>query len=153
MHWRFDGKLGYPGGIIDPGETIIEGVEREILEETNLKMKLTPDDFVASMEQEYKAIRHGKEYEKIKLYFFAKEIDEKSFLKFEDESRQAKHFGIEILGHIRAPLYRLRQTEGLPRFLTNSFAGTAKAQLLLAICKNNLLAIDEIISAYKVHHH
>ena len=153
MHLRFDGKLGYPGGIIDPGETIIEGVQREILEETNLKMKLTPDDFVASMEEEYKAIRHGKEYEKIKLYFFSKEIDEENFLKFEDESRQAKHFGIEILGHIRAPLYRFRQTEGLPRFLTNSFAGTAKVQLLLAICKNNLLAIDEIISAYKVHHH
>ena len=135
MHLRFDGKLGYPGGIIDPGETIIEGVQREILEETNLKMKLTPDDFVASMEEEYKAIRHGKEYEKIKLYFFSKEIDEENFLKFEDESRQAKHFGIEILGHIRAPLYRFRQTEGLPRFLTNSFAGTAKVQLLLAICK------------------
>ena len=68
MHLRFDGKLGYPGGIIDPGETIIEGVQREILEETNLKMKLTPDDFVASMEEEYKAIRHGKEYEKIWLW-------------------------------------------------------------------------------------
>lgn len=152
MHLRFDGKLGYPGGIIDPGETIIQGVEREILEETMLKTTLTENDFVASMEQEYKVIRHGKEYEKIKLYFFTKEIEEEAFLKFEDQSRQAEHFGIEILGNIRAPIYTYQETRGFPQFLCNNFAGTAIPQLLLGIYKNNLLSVDEIMSAYKVLH-
>ena len=99
MHLRFDGKLGYPGGMIDPGETIIQGVEREILEETNLKVKLTPQDFIVAMQQDYSRTKNGKVYEKIKLYFFAKEIDEKSYLEFEEESRKAKHFGEEVISN------------------------------------------------------
>ena len=100
MHLRFDGKLGYPGGMIDPGETIIQGVEREILEETNLKVKITPKDFIAAMQQNYSRTKNGKSYEKIKLYFFAKEIDEKSFVEFEEESRKAKHFGEEVINKL-----------------------------------------------------
>jgi len=152
MHLRFDGKFGYPGGMIDPGETIIQGVEREILEETNLKVKLSSDDFIAAMIKDSNRIKDGKMYEKIKTYFFTKEIDEKSFLEFEENIRKAKDFGVEILGNIRIPLYTFRDIYGFPVFLTNSFAGTAKSQLLLAIYRHKLLTPEEIISAYKVHH-
>jgi U8 snoRNA-decapping enzyme len=36
MQMRFDGRLGFPGGIVDPGERIVEGLNRELLEEIAL---------------------------------------------------------------------------------------------------------------------
>ena len=31
---RFDGRLGFPGGLIDPGENVEEGLNREVKGET-----------------------------------------------------------------------------------------------------------------------
>lgn len=37
--WK--GKWICPGGRLEPGETIREGIEREVMEETNLRIRLT----------------------------------------------------------------------------------------------------------------
>ena len=36
MQMRFDGKLGFPGGLVEPGEDIVAGLNRELVEEINL---------------------------------------------------------------------------------------------------------------------
>ena len=36
MQLRFDGLLGFPGGLIDAGENILEGLNRELREEMAL---------------------------------------------------------------------------------------------------------------------
>jgi len=33
MQMRFDGKLGFPGGMIDQGEDVLPGMNRELVEE------------------------------------------------------------------------------------------------------------------------
>ena len=33
MHIRFDGSFGFPGGLIDDGEDVITGLNRELEEE------------------------------------------------------------------------------------------------------------------------
>ena len=36
MQMRFDGMIGFAGGLVDPGEEVCEGLNRELKEETNL---------------------------------------------------------------------------------------------------------------------
>ena len=155
MQLRFDGKFGYPGGFIDPGESIVEGVNREMNEEMSIdlnEVSVTEKDFVFSVEQEQKDEKFGQKFAKLKLYFFVKEIDEATFNKIETNSRNAEHFGTENLGVVRAPLHRWKESDGFPKFLTNAFAGTGKAQLLMALYKTQIMTEDEIIQAYQLHH-
>ena len=155
MHLRFDGFLGFPGGIIEENETIIEGVSREVHEEMNIDPKdlqLTSEDFVCRAIIDKSDEKFGRSWSKLKLYFFSKEISEEAFEKMEVESRKAIHFGTEILGNIRVPVHRWREIDGLPRFLTNAFAGTAKPQLCMALCKHNILPKENVMEAYKMHH-
>ena len=159
MHLRFDGKLGFPGGIIDGNETVIDGVTREIKEEMNIDVKLCPEDFVSLETVEYHRQKHDKVWNKMNLYFFAKEMDESTFLQMEEKCRKAQHFGIEVLGTIRAPLHQWtnatnaeQKPEGFPLFLTHTFAGNAKGQLLLALNKHKIMTEENLISAYKMYH-
>ena len=36
LQLRFDGLLGFPGGLVDPGENVVKGLNRELQEEINL---------------------------------------------------------------------------------------------------------------------
>ena len=43
MQMRFDGKMGFPGGLIDPGEQVCDGLNRELQEEIALDVvRLVP---------------------------------------------------------------------------------------------------------------
>ena len=153
MHLRFDGYLGYPGGLIDPGETIIEGVSREIKEEIGIDQsdfKLTKQDFVCRMTVPYQ--KPGRKHKKSHLFFFSKEVSEENFLLMEENSKKAEHFGSEILGNIRVPLYTLpwNEKDGFPAFLTNAFVSVAKLQLFLTLYKNEILTSEEIMKSHKI---
>lgn len=36
MQMRFDGHVGFPGGLVEPGEDVVHGLIREMQEEINL---------------------------------------------------------------------------------------------------------------------
>jgi len=38
MQMRFDGMIGFAGGLVDPGEEVCEGLNRELKEEANLDL-------------------------------------------------------------------------------------------------------------------
>ena len=50
MHMRFDGKLGFAGGLIDPEDaSVVQGLNRELREELNLdtsRFEIKDKDFV-----------------------------------------------------------------------------------------------------------
>ena len=62
MHMRFDGNLGFAGGLIDPEDaSVVQGLNRELREELNLdtsRFEIKDEDFVMC--------RHGL----IKLRFY-----------------------------------------------------------------------------------
>lgn len=93
MQMRFDGRLGFPGGMIDEknvdSRTIVDGLNKELVEETNLDKKyfLTKENYCITY-------RH-KETDDC-FHFFSKEVSVEDFLEIETNSLKAKDFGKEV---------------------------------------------------------
>ena len=96
MQMRFDGKLGFPGGFVEPGEDIVVGLNRELIEEIRLdttKHAITKEDFLFShyipnKDDETKSSR-------IRV-FFAKEVTKAEYEIMEKQSLDAKEYGFEV---------------------------------------------------------
>ncbi|XP_074645285.1 U8 snoRNA-decapping enzyme-like [Tubulanus polymorphus] len=143
MQMRFDGLLGFPGGLIDPGEDVITGVNRELREEIRLdpKFDLTHADHVAS---------HRDDGKNLVLHFFTKKVTLEEFREIEKDVLSAEEYGAEVLGPVRVPLYTMGDNlRGLPMFLLNQFAGNARGQLLTSVESLGILTKHEIAEAVR----
>ncbi|XP_059805502.1 U8 snoRNA-decapping enzyme isoform X3 [Hypanus sabinus] len=145
MQMRFDGKIGFPGGFVDPRDnTLEEGLNRELGEELGWDgkgLQITEVDYASS---------HATEAlpQKVVAHFFTKRISVEELRKVEMCAVQAKDHGREVLGIIRVPLYTLRDGfGGLPAFLTNTFIGNAKEQLVEALRRLRLVNEPELQAA------
>ncbi|KAF8564903.1 hypothetical protein P879_01671 [Paragonimus westermani] len=140
MQLRFDGSVGFPGGLIDPGdESVVTGLNREVVEEMgyNLpELAFTNDDFVVA---HYCPRSHHV------LYFFAKPVSTEQFKHLERCTLAAQEYGYETQGVIRVPCYTMDDGQkGLPVYLTNSFAGNAKCQLFAGLYKGDICSLEEL---------
>jgi 8-oxo-dGTP pyrophosphatase MutT (NUDIX family) len=93
MQMRFDGRLGFAGGLIeDDDESSAAGVTREMAEELGLNPKkylLTEEHHIAS-----NPIENHTEVNQ--LHFYALEIPENDILELERNAHTALHFGEEV---------------------------------------------------------
>lgn len=144
MQMRFDGLLGFPGGLVDPGEHPLESANREMVEEIGLDLnilKLSDSDHVVSFVNKDK---------NLVLHFYGKEITLSQFQEIELGNLKAPDYGSETLGVVRPPLFTMGDGyRGLPAFLSNSFAGNARQELLIGLQHFKLLSEDEIQEAVK----
>ncbi|ROT69831.1 U8 snoRNA-decapping enzyme [Penaeus vannamei] len=126
MHLRFDGTFGFPGGLIEDGEDVIDGLNREMAEEIGWNPALeTRKNMV--------------------LHFFIVQITLEQFTELEKNCVLAPEYGNEVFGTIRVPLYTMaNEYSGLPAFLNNKFIGIAKQQLLLALYQQKIMPESEI---------
>ena len=96
MQMRFDGKMGFPGGLIDPGENVVNGLNRELDEEINLdleKHSIKADDFLFC---HYTSnVNDPQTSSRIRI-FFAKDVTKAEFENIEKRSLDAKEYGIEV---------------------------------------------------------
>nr|XP_033806710.1 U8 snoRNA-decapping enzyme isoform X2 [Geotrypetes seraphini] len=130
MQMRFDGRLGFPGGFIDPKDgSLEEGLNRELTEELGpgaTAAYVTENDYISSWVMENP--------QKIEGHFYAKQMSLEDLEHLEEGALHAKDHGLEVMGLVRVPLYTLRDgIGGLPAFLCNNFIGKAKEQLLEAL--------------------
>lgn len=91
MQVRFDGYIGFPGGIIDEGEDAVFSLNRELKEEMHLdltKFSVKPCNHVIS---------HFNEKIGLRLYFYALEVSMDELKKIETSALQAKDYGSEVL--------------------------------------------------------
>ena len=94
---RFDGTLGFPGGIADKGETPEMAVNREMSEELGCSVDgfaVTPSDHLFSKVSHN--LRRGK---KFCLHSYAKEISMETLQQLEKSSLLGNDYGLEVITH------------------------------------------------------
>ncbi|CAL8369091.1 unnamed protein product [Lota lota] len=139
MQMRFDGLLGFPGGLVDPLEESLEaGLSRELMEETGVALAFSKEDHMATTSL-------SSSTPPLITHFYVKKMEEDQIRAMEiaGPSTAIDH-GLEVLGVVRVPLYFMRDGGGLPSFLSHGFAGNARAQLLDALTRFHLVAPDDL---------
>ncbi|XP_018016749.1 U8 snoRNA-decapping enzyme [Hyalella azteca] len=140
MHLRFDGTFGFPGGLINRGEDILDGLTRELKEELAynpaVHKPITYDDYHSSRIVEDKLLV---------LHLFVVELSMDQFVSLEKNATSAEEYGVEVFGTVRVPLYTMNNKYGgLPAFLNNRFIGCAKQELIMALFSIGILTDDQI---------
>lgn len=87
MQVRFDGTLGFPGGVVDQGETPDQAVSRELGEETGSAVSMESCDHV---------LTSYSTKTKLCLHFYAKQMSMDAFSEVEGGITRAKDWGSEV---------------------------------------------------------
>lgn len=139
MQMRFDGSIGFPGGLIDPDDkNIVDGLNRELQEELNLDKAY----YCSDQDYFFSSVCHSR---KLVLHFYIKEVSFEQFKTIELNSLSAKEYDKEVLGIIRPPLYNYDKCRGFSSFIQNNFIGNALVQLLKSIYHLNILPTNELL--------
>ena len=97
MQLRFDGALGFPGGLIDPGEAIVDGLNRECVEEIGLE----PKHFVTDADLVFSSFStKSPRWPRLEMHAFAKEVSTQDYQRIEQNVFNAKDFGEEVLNRL-----------------------------------------------------
>mmetsp|Transcript_62143 Transcript_62143/g.142289 ORF Transcript_62143/g.142289 Transcript_62143/m.142289 type:complete len:345 (+) Transcript_62143:49-1083(+) len=145
MNARFDGKMGFFGGVVEDEETLQETLCRELREELNYEAG--PD--LAGFEY---LCSHEVPSERMRTHFFAKEVTTEEFFKTERGAFEAVHWGSEVVGLVRVPLFvnetaELPDPTGLPNFLRGNFHQGVIEELFYVVAAKRLISLDKLEAA------
>uniref|UniRef100_A0A1A7YBM3 U8 snoRNA-decapping enzyme n=1 Tax=Iconisemion striatum TaxID=60296 RepID=A0A1A7YBM3_9TELE len=147
MQMRFDGLLGFPGGLVNPSEETLEaGLSRELLEEVGLAVPISEEDLVET--RFAPTCSDFKPRSRLIIHFYIKKMEEEQIREVEKAAVcTAVDHGLEVMGMVRVPLYTTKKGGGLPLFLSHSFVGNARTQLVSSLLRLHLVPPGELRSA------
>jgi U8 snoRNA-decapping enzyme len=128
---RWDGRMGFPGGTVNEGETLIDALVREIKEEVGINIKTDQVHPIASHENRIVTHLYGLkvlEAEFLHIYYHILNNFARSILLHAYEEGDESHFMSEITGIKIVPLVH-HDNKGVNRFLENAFAGATREDL------------------------
>ncbi|XP_074990913.1 U8 snoRNA-decapping enzyme-like [Calonectris borealis] len=131
MQLRFDGRFGFPGGLVEPGEESLEaGLHRELREELGpaaAGLRLRPRHHRSAKVWPAGGTGSGSDAGLV-THFYIRRLRLEELVAIERGGPRAPEHGLEVQGLVRVPL-----GGGLPAFLRHRFAGDAREQLLGAL--------------------
>ncbi|CAL9702486.1 unnamed protein product [Knipowitschia caucasica] len=144
MQMRFDGWLGFPGGLVNLSEeSLEEGLSRELLEEIGAAVPISVENHVESCYGPSSSSSSD-----LILHFYAKKLEEEQILDIERSAvSTAVDHGHEVLGMVRVPLYQMKDGGGLSSFLCHSFIKNARLQLVDGLLRFGLISAEELHTA------
>ncbi|XP_041859055.1 U8 snoRNA-decapping enzyme isoform X2 [Melanotaenia boesemani] len=145
MQMRFDGLLGFPGGLVNPSkETLEAGLNRELVEEIGLALPVSVEDHVESCY----APASSSSSSRLITHFYVKKIEEEQIREVEKAAvSTAEEHGLEVLGMVRVPLYTTKGGGGLSSFLSHSFIGNVRTQLVESLLRLHLVSPKDLQKA------
>ncbi len=128
---RWDGRMGFPGGTVNEGESLLDALVREIKEEIGITIK--PDKVHPIVSHETRLVTHlyglkVLEAEFLHIYYHILNNFSRSILLHAYEEGDESHFMSEITGIKIVPLIQ-HENKGIVRFIENSFAGSSREDL------------------------
>jgi 8-oxo-dGTP pyrophosphatase MutT (NUDIX family) len=132
---RWDGRMGFPGGTVNEGEELIDALVREVKEEIGITVKPEKVHPIAAHEWKIATHLYGLEVLEIEflhIYYHILNNFSRSILLHAYEEGDESHFMSEITGIKIIPLVQ-HAGKGINYFLENSFAGSAKNELLIML--------------------
>ncbi|XP_052635220.1 LOW QUALITY PROTEIN: U8 snoRNA-decapping enzyme-like [Harpia harpyja] len=131
MQLRFDGRFGFPGGLVEPdGESLEAGLHRELREElgpATAGLRLRPQHHRGARVWPAGGTGSGSDAGLV-THFYIRRLPWEELVAIERGGPRAPEHGLEVQGLVRVPL-----GGGLPAFLRHRFAGDAREQLLGAL--------------------
>ena len=107
MQMRFDGFIGFPGGLGELSESVEAGLNRELEEEVGLHLQeyaISREDFM---------VCHLNHRTKLCLFFYTKEVKLKEFVAIKRNMFSAKDYGTEVNISYCTSLNGIRRPYGL----------------------------------------
>ncbi|XP_019944983.2 U8 snoRNA-decapping enzyme [Paralichthys olivaceus] len=150
MQMRFDGLLGFPGGLVNPSEETLEaGLTRELSEELGVPLPISVEDHVDSRHAPPSSPSSCRSpSSRLITHFYVKKMEEEQIREVERAAAStATDHGHEVLGMVRVPLYAMKRGGGLGSFLSHSFIGNARSQLIDSLLRLNLVTHEELHEA------
>jgi 8-oxo-dGTP pyrophosphatase MutT (NUDIX family) len=128
---RWDGRMGFPGGTVNAGESLLDALVREIKEEIGITIK--PDKVHPIATHENRIVTHlyglkVLEVEFLHIYYHILNNFSRSILLHAYEEGDESHFMSEITGIKIVPLIQ-HENKGIKRFVENAFAGATREDL------------------------
>lgn len=133
MQLRFDGLLGFPGGLVDT----VDGALEDLAAAANRELREELSGLVAVGDGDYRACLHLPDAQ-LCTHFFAKRVSEATLDALERDALTA-HDRFEVCGTLRVPCYGLEGGTGFGAFLQQGFAGNARQQLVELAAQERLV--------------
>ena len=128
---RSDGLIGFPGGMVEAGESPSEAALREVSEEIGHSVSVTLDPLVAY------------DIGPIVAYVFTAEVSYEQLRKMQESGTEAEHFGSEVTGIFLPHLVDyegiMEKDAGLVNLLRSSMAQSVPEELMHFLLKRDLV--------------
>lgn len=123
MIMRWDGWIGFPGGNVDPGESLYEALGREMVEEINYK----PDKVELFKPMISFSLQDRN------IHAFKHQVYKEEMIEIIRNATYGEHFLSENQGCFALQIANFEDNKGISQFMNHNYKATAKAELIQLI--------------------